>query len=89
MRNDCMDYTLRSYNASSGPDFGPIRHLDAPRRLDIVDSDDPVNLLGSAQLVGWLFEEGKPIATYRLMVDGSEINGLFSCVDRRFELVLP
>jgi hypothetical protein len=83
-----MDTATRSYHATSGPDLEPIRHFDTPRMLSIVAPEDPVELVGSAQLVGWLFDKNRPIATYRLRIGGNELSGLYTCVGRRFELVV-
>jgi hypothetical protein len=84
-----MDTPKRSYHATFGPDLEPIRHFDTPRMLSVVAPNEPIELVGSAQLVGWMFDEHRPIATYRLTIGGHELSGLYTCVGRRFELVVP
>jgi hypothetical protein len=77
-----MDTSSRSYQASRGSD--PIRHLDHPCPLDVVAGDDPAESLGRAYLTGWLLGGTGPIATYRLVIGGDELPGLFVCVGRQF-----
>jgi hypothetical protein len=82
-----MDNATPIYLASSGPGLDPIRHIETPSMLDVIAEEDPAALLGQAQLVGWMFEGLRPIATYRLVVGGLELPGLFNCVGRRFHPV--
>ena len=83
-----MDNATSLYCASIGPDLDPIPCFDPPGVLEVVAKDDPGNSLGQAQLAGWLLGGRRPIATYRLMIGGGELPGLFIRVGRRFELVV-
>ena len=83
-----MDNMEALYYASSGPDSDPTRRFASPGLLNVVAKGDAAEPLGRAQLAGWLLAGRKPMATYRLVIDGDELAGLFTCVEGRFELVV-
>ena len=82
-----MTIASRAYLARPEPDFDRIRHLDPPHQLDVVAEDDPTEFVGRAHLAGWLLHGRRPVPTYRLIIGGRELGGLFGLAGRRFERV--
>jgi hypothetical protein len=83
-----MEYALRSYHASSDTVLDPFRRLDQSASLVVVDGDRPGKSLGRAFLAGWLLDGGSAVATYRLMIGGEELSGVFIRLGRRFEHIV-
>jgi hypothetical protein len=85
-----MGNAPRSYHASSDAVLDPFRRLDQSATLIVVDGEAPAEPLGRAHLAGWALAGGRAIATYRLIVGGAEVPGLFALAGRRFEpLIIP
>ena len=80
-----MSNAQRSYRASSDAVLDPFRRLDQAATLVVVDGEAPAEPLGRAHLAGWALDGGRAVATYRLIVGGAEVPGLFVRAGRRFE----
>jgi hypothetical protein len=60
---------------------GPIRHDQAAYTIFITSSPDRLKQIGVAIQVGFM-EDG--VALWRLRIDGDQIPGLWTIMDRRF-----
>jgi hypothetical protein len=67
-----------------GPLTGPILRRDEPPALGVVDSPDRPMPIGIAFSVGQVAHRKGPAATFRLVVQEQELEGLYLCIGRRF-----
>ena len=81
------DHRIAGLPRTSRARLRPDRHLDPPHQLDVVAEDDPTEFVGRAHLAGWLLHGRRPVPTYRLIIGGRELGGLFVWAGRRFERV--
>jgi hypothetical protein len=78
-----MDNLPPIYLASCQSATDQARHVNIATEPDHTADDKPAT--GRVLLVGWMLDAPQPIATYRLVVAGNELVGLFARVGRRFE----
>ena len=79
-----MNPASSDYQAATDAVLDPSSRLDQSAWLVVVAADRPANPLGRAYLAGCVLDGGREVATYRLVIEGDELSGLFVRVGRRF-----
>ncbi len=80
-----MNPASSGYHALTDAVLDPSRRLDQSAWLVVVAAGHPARQLGRAYLAGCALDGGQEVATYRLVIDGDELSGLFIRVGRRFD----
>jgi hypothetical protein len=52
--------------------------------MGVVNAPGSVRMIGAAHATGWVAYRRGPVTTFRLMVNGTKLPGLWVCIGRRF-----
>lgn len=76
---------LSTYFADSGPTDGPLIRYASPPTIGVrADLDGPPVPIGTAHATGFVMRRHQSVATFRLVIGGQAIAGIWVCVGRRF-----